>query len=825
MVEKSADSPPTGDALGQPGWISVLAHLLLLFGAAVAVFLASQTFPGRLGAFLVAAGLALLICPPRVRVDGKLWAAGGALVVAASMALLPHAWFPEPTWRQALIAAGVPLPASVTPMPQVTSFWLAVFAMAALIALFGQAHPLRSREQLALAVVGSVICGVYASLALAMRLAGWEIPLDRNPRVFGLFWNINHTSTFLVTGCMLSLAILSVAFRGRHWFAGSLVAVSLAVCASGLFFFTTSRGAIISLFAGVLLWFTGLGRAHRSKPLLVSFLSVLLASFLLFFASQSAASSRLLTLFGLKKGPGMSLGAVLDPTASERAESGKPAEDFRALIFADTLRIVGDFPLTGTGLGTFQSIFPLYRERSLSHTPVLHPESDWLMLAAEAGIPVVVLLCVAIGISLRRAWPLREHAYWPLRWGILCAGVSALLHGFVDVPAHGPPLGFWLLAIFGIGFQIWPRDSPARSSRIQHGLFVAAGLGAFALGVPLIKAGWFGGSFWPPDAGSSAAMTIDALQAEGKFKEAVEVGRKAVRVAPLDWVLYTQIGGGLLGLHANQSEIDNVFAAGSLVNPKLPGVPIEQGLLWIGIDPSKTTALWQEAVRRHAHIDRVRGGGEGGVSLYARLVNLAAEYPEVQRQLLTANAQRADLALIWLDGAAPALVAMEIPGLASDPAFLGALTESGRRRFLQAWYRKADRETLLRFIEDRPDWESAAWPVQVRRMVDARNFKELTLAVARRYQIRLDLPPPGSGDGEAFVGVPESAVGSFYAAWRKGNTVTARRILKEEARAGRTPPAEIWRIGAALAAYDEQWASAWQNLERYLRESGLSSFP
>ncbi len=77
--------------------------------------------------------------------------------------------------------------------------------------------------------------------------------------------------------------------------------------------------------------------------------------------------------------------------------AGSGVMDFRLKIYSDALRMIRDSPWTGTGLGSFNAIFPLYRNASVLQERVLHPESDWLWLAAEAGLPGVVAVAGLLG--------------------------------------------------------------------------------------------------------------------------------------------------------------------------------------------------------------------------------------------------------------------------------------------------------------------------------------------------------------------------------------------------------------------------------------------
>ena len=75
---------------------ALLAHALLLGGATVAVFLAGKPQQGALGVFLLFAGVALIVCPPRVAVEWRLWIVSGLLVGGSALSLLART-FADPT--------------------------------------------------------------------------------------------------------------------------------------------------------------------------------------------------------------------------------------------------------------------------------------------------------------------------------------------------------------------------------------------------------------------------------------------------------------------------------------------------------------------------------------------------------------------------------------------------------------------------------------------------------------------------------------------------------------------------------------------------------
>lgn len=125
----------------------------------------------------------------------------------------------------------------------------------------------------------------------------------------------------------------------------------------------------------------------------------------------------------------------------------------RLHIFKDTLRIIGDFPLFGTGLGTFGEIFGKYKTfASQSHYSFAHSEP--LQLLAETGMAGFVSLTIFFFMYFKevfRGW-LKRHNRFALfaGSGIFIGVFSAALHSCLDFPFHTPAnalLFFVMLAL------------------------------------------------------------------------------------------------------------------------------------------------------------------------------------------------------------------------------------------------------------------------------------------------------------------------------------------------------------------------------------------
>jgi O-antigen ligase len=126
--------------------------------------------------------------------------------------------------------------------------------------------------------------------------------------------------------------------------------------------------------------------------------------------------------------------------------------------------MIGDFPITGSGFGTFREVFPRYLPRG-SVFDWLQAHNDYLEVLLDGGIVALALvawLAVAYGRRLVRAV---RSSRSPARLG-LALGIAALAaHAFVDfnhqIPANA--LLFVTLAALAVPAERAPR-SPASSA-------------------------------------------------------------------------------------------------------------------------------------------------------------------------------------------------------------------------------------------------------------------------------------------------------------------------------------------------------------------------
>ncbi len=114
----------------------------------------------------------------------------------------------------------------------------------------------------------------------------------------------------------------------------------------------------------------------------------------------------------------------------------------RPLYWANTADIVGDFPLFGTGLGTFASAYNAYEKRGGSEMQLVHAHNDYLEYIAEVGIVGALVLLggiLYIAVQAFLAWRNRRNTE---ARGLALGGIVSLagigVHTFTDFNLHIP---------------------------------------------------------------------------------------------------------------------------------------------------------------------------------------------------------------------------------------------------------------------------------------------------------------------------------------------------------------------------------------------------
>jgi len=292
-------------------------------------------------------------------------------------------------------------------------------------------------------LVSSALLSIYAILqSMSVNLFIWDAALNRSGRVSGSLGNPNLLGSFIcaiipVGVCFIASRSISRLLRGLSI---SLFAVlgCFALAASG------TRGSLIGLAAGMFfiagfLLFRPSGQSKVKKAVIIGSLLLLLTIAIVLMA----------------------------PRLSEISHSDSGTIQVRRLIWSGTLDMIRAKPLTGWGPGSFQIVFPgfrnpVYHMLGVSHN-TLHAHSEYLEVLSDTGL-TGALLWLVLGVMLIRFWRKRLQRNL-VTVGLLAGIVAIAAEATVSVALRWPPTAF--LAALLVGLLMVSTDS---SPAPLHGL-------------------------------------------------------------------------------------------------------------------------------------------------------------------------------------------------------------------------------------------------------------------------------------------------------------------------------------------------------------------
>jgi O-antigen ligase len=315
--------------------------------------------------------------------------------------------------------------------------WLVMFTACVMFwsarALFARGGIRTVITGLAWASVAFVIAAIAQSSTETNLVYGLWQPRDVGARPLGPFINRNHAGTwsllilFLAFGCLQWRRTVSSPSRGWSWRARIAHALD-------------GRSLILVLSTFLLIVIVAVG-ASRSAMLALT----CGAGYVALAAPRREGFSRSSLWPGavaLAACFGVIAYADLDRLLSRLEETRQLGLAHRFAIWRDSLGIVGDFPLTGTGAGTFSNAMRLYQTTDRTYY-WNEAHNQYLQLAAEGGllltIPAVTALA-ALAAAVARA--VRTAA--PLQWmrlgasaSLVAVAVQSIWETGLTLPANG----------------------------------------------------------------------------------------------------------------------------------------------------------------------------------------------------------------------------------------------------------------------------------------------------------------------------------------------------------------------------------------------------
>jgi putative inorganic carbon (HCO3(-)) transporter len=154
--------------------------------------------------------------------------------------------------------------------------------------------------------------------------------------------------------------------------------------------------------------------------------------------------------------------------AEEIWQTSVATETSRIDVGRDTLNMIRDYPLTGTGAGSFASTLPLYDSGNIGFWHYKYAHNDYLQFAGEFGLPGLAMLA---GIVLLSLWHAARAQLIPndqmtsgMGCGVLMAIVALLIHITVDFNLQIPASAATFVVILALAWHTrWLADDDART--------------------------------------------------------------------------------------------------------------------------------------------------------------------------------------------------------------------------------------------------------------------------------------------------------------------------------------------------------------------------
>jgi O-antigen ligase len=141
----------------------------------------------------------------------------------------------------------------------------------------------------------------------------------------------------------------------------------------------------------------------------------------------------------------------------ERIEATSLAQEGRDEVVIDALPIVKDFPLFGSGGGSFYSTFPSYKVANINAF-YDHAHNDYLQFTIEYGIPATLLLILMVGWcflkSIRAMRKRRPSIFKGTAFACCMAMLGMAIHMTVDFPLQAPANACYFIVFLALSLSI-----------------------------------------------------------------------------------------------------------------------------------------------------------------------------------------------------------------------------------------------------------------------------------------------------------------------------------------------------------------------------------
>jgi len=333
-------------------------------------------------------------------------------------------WISTPLDKPILALLILCLISSAFSMHHRTSLWAMILLINYIVIFYLTIYTINTRTHLRRLIYLIIGIAIFLSLFGLFKRFGvnpfpwWEYSELKYPLSFlsATYGNHNHLAGYLEMAVPLTLGLFLTGYRGGKLFLLTFLTFIMLIA----LILSLSRGGWISAFIGLIFMAICLltNRHFKRKGFLMAVVGVSLAMPLIVLVSTPVVERV--------------------QTVMERGEDA--SFNSRLVIGGGVVKVIEDYPLHGTGPGTFSTVFTQYQPPGFTSRYFM-AHNDYLQFTSEVGLlltPIIIWMIIAL---YRKGFEKLKNPSRMVRGITLGAmsGITAILiHSIVDFNLHIP---------------------------------------------------------------------------------------------------------------------------------------------------------------------------------------------------------------------------------------------------------------------------------------------------------------------------------------------------------------------------------------------------
>ncbi len=358
-------------------------------------------------------------------------------------------WIRTPLDKPIIVLILVSTLSTVFSVHKYTSIWSFILLINYLIIYYLTIHTVRTRSQFRQLIYIIIGVGAFLSLIGLIKLGGsspfawWDYSdLDYGLRLTGTYGNPNHLAGYLEMAIPLLVGLFLTGFRRFNLLP---IMICLAILLLAAIILSLSRAGWLGIGAGLVFMSFALftGRHFKRKKLVASLICGFLALVFIVLSSTPVVK-RIRTL-----------------------EQGDQIPNFRARvsIWGGIVKMIQDYPVLGTGPGTFATVFTQYQPPGQKGRYFMG-HSDYLHFTAEVGLSLAAIFAWMIIVLYYKGLKKLKNPSRLVKGttlGAMSAIAAILVHSISDFNLHIPANALLFTVIAALVVAPLPQDNVSQS--------------------------------------------------------------------------------------------------------------------------------------------------------------------------------------------------------------------------------------------------------------------------------------------------------------------------------------------------------------------------